>query len=120
MRRIHTLLAVVVVLGGCGGDDAAPTFNEAAVKAAIESSGRFETESEMDDALAMFRRVCIDTPDTSINEFSVHDLLLNSDSYPVEFIATARLGCPEKFARVQSMFDRGECFGGALAGCDAD
>lgn len=116
MMRNLAVLTMVVLVAGCGGDDS-PEFNAAAVERAIERSGRFET-AQRADALESFRYTCVELPDISINEFSVHDLIVNADEYADEFVATARLGCPGRFAHVQDKIDNGDCFGGPLSGCD--
>lgn len=117
VRTTITVAAVAAILfAACGSDSATkPEFNESAVREAIEESGNFDGAAEVDSAVLTFRNIC-ESPDTSINEYSVHGLLTD-DSKPALFVANARAACPDKFDRVQRMIDNGDCFGGPLAGC---
>ncbi len=94
-------------------------FNEDEVAAALDVSGLvFETPSERDEAIATFRTICVNTPDNSVNEFSVYDMLVNPDDYPAGFVETAELGCPTKFATARAKLAAGDCFGGVVSECD--
>lgn len=107
MNRYTLLVVAGMALGACGGGSAKPEFNETAVRAAVARDGVGA------DAVETFRKIC-GYPDDSDNDFSVHQLIVNAAEHPAKFIATARLACPNKFARVQKKIDRGDCFGGSL------
>jgi hypothetical protein len=93
-------------------------FREEQVRAVLDATGMFATPAERDEAVKTFRAICVDTSPNSVNEFSVYDMLTNPDDYPANFIETAEVGCPQRFATARTKIQTGDCFGGVVSECD--
>jgi hypothetical protein len=110
--------ACAVLFAACGSSvNEKGEFNESAVKHAVETSGIYDNDATgAAAAVDSFHNIC-KAPDISINDYTSVYWVLTNDEPSDKFVATAKLGCPDKFARVQRKLDNGDCFGGPLAGC---
>ena len=107
------------IAASCSTDDFVPEFREDVVAEALDTSGLvFDTPEERSEAISSFRTICVTTPVNSVNDFSVFDMIRNPGDYPDGFAGVAELGCPNRFATVREMIASGDCFGGAVPGCD--
>ncbi len=100
------------------GDEVLVEFHDDEVRVVLDATGIFATSAERDEAVETFRAICVGTSANSVNEFSVYDMLTNTSDYPANFVETAEVGCPEKFATAREKIEAGDCFGGVVSDCD--